>query len=58
MAKILLRINDEDKEALEILAKKNKRSLNNEILVAIDEHIETDENYSVIKKDGGKVNGV
>ena len=39
MAKILLRISDEDKEKLEKLAVYNKRSLNSEILIAIDKYI-------------------
>ena len=39
MAKILLRISDADKEKLEKLAIYNKRSLNSEILIAIDKYI-------------------
>jgi len=39
MAKILLRIDDKEKELLEALAKKNKRSINSEILVAIANQI-------------------
>ena len=39
MAKILLRINDEEKKKLEKLAIYNKRSLNSEILIAIDKYI-------------------
>jgi len=39
MAKILLRIDDKEKELLEALAKKNKRSINSELLVAISAYI-------------------
>jgi len=39
MAKLLLRLEDIDKQLLELLAKDNKRSLNSEILIAIDAHI-------------------
>jgi len=59
MANVLVReLKDDDKQALKILAKYNKRSLNNEILVAIDKYMETDENYAIIKDGGGKLNGV
>ena len=38
---ILVRdITEDDKETLKVIAKKNKRSLNNEILVAIENYIE------------------
>lgn len=48
---ILLRdIDEETKKALKILAKHNKRSLNNEILVAIDLYLEEDENYLIVKE--------
>ena len=40
MAKILLRISDEEKQAIEELAKVNKRSLNSEILTAIYNYIQ------------------
>jgi len=39
VAKILLRLSDDDKEKLEKLAVYNKRSLNSEILIAIDKYI-------------------
>ena len=39
MAKILLRIDDELKNKLEELANKNKRSVNSELLVAIDKYV-------------------
>lgn len=39
MAKILLRISDEEKQEIEELAKINKRSLNSEILMAIYDYI-------------------
>ena len=43
MAKILLRISDEEKEAIEELAKINKRSLNSEILMAIYDYVKSNE---------------
>jgi len=43
MANILLRISDEDKKAIEELAKKNKRSLNSEILMAIYDYVKNNE---------------
>jgi len=47
---VLLRELDErDKVALKILAKLNKRSLNSEILIAIDKYLEDDENYLLYK---------
>ena len=47
---ILLReIEEKDKIALKLLAKINKRSLNSEILIAIDKYLEDDENYSLYK---------
>jgi len=39
VAKILLRIDDELKNKLEELANKNKRSVNSELLVAIDKYV-------------------
>jgi predicted DNA-binding protein len=51
MKNILLRgLSEEDKKALEILAKHNKRSLNNEVKVAIDKYLEEDENYLIVKE--------
>lgn len=38
MANILLRIDNEEKKGIETLAKRNRRSLNNEILMAISNH--------------------
>jgi len=52
MAKVLLRLTDENKELLEVLSKHNKRSLNSEILVAIDRYI--DENQLLINKNKGE----
>lgn len=49
MAKILLRIDDKEKELLEALAKKNKRSVNSEILVAIADKI-----YCCVEEKDGK----
>ena len=47
---ILLReIEENDKIALKLLAKINKRSLNSEILIAIDRYLEDDENYLLYK---------
>jgi len=47
---VLLRELDErDKIALKILAKLNKRSLNSEILIAIDKYLEDDEQYLLYK---------
>ena len=39
MTKILLRIEDKDKKILQKLATDNKRSVNSEILIAIDRYI-------------------
>jgi predicted DNA-binding protein len=51
MKNILLRgLSEEEKKALEILASHNKRSLNSEILVAIDKYLEDDENYLIVKE--------
>lgn len=41
--KILLRIDDEFKKEIEALAKRNKRSLNSEILMAIYDYIKNNE---------------
>jgi len=47
---ILLRdVDVRDKEALKILAKINKRSINSEILIAIDKYLEDDEVYLLYK---------
>ena len=43
MAKILLRIDDELKKEIEVLAKRNKRSLNSEVLMAIWNYIKNNE---------------
>lgn len=45
-----LRMKKEDKEKIATLAKANKRSVNNEILIAIDKYLELDENYMILKE--------
>jgi predicted transcriptional regulator len=49
MAKILLRIDDEFKKEIEVLAKRNKRSVNSEILMAIYDYVKNNEVKEEIK---------
>jgi len=51
MPNILIRnLTEANKKALAIMAKHNKRSFNNEVLVAIDKYLEDDKNCSIIKE--------